>query len=312
MALDPEIDFAVLEMGCGKPGDIRYLARIGQPDVSVVNNVGPAHLERLGSLEGVARTKAEIYEGLGPDGVGVVNADDVFAPYFRKMLVGHARVEFGLEQGADVSARALEVGEDSHFVLVTPSGETQVHLPLPGRHNVLNALAAAAAAHALGIDVDTIRRGLESAHGVAGRLTRHEHAGWTLFDDSYNANPASVKAGIQTLVLGGGEAWLALGDMKELGTREAELHAEVGRFAREHGVARLFAVGPLAAHAAAAFGSQAQTYAERDALAAAVARALHAGVRVLVKGSRSSGMERVVAAVLAAHGRRHGEDHHAA
>jgi UDP-N-acetylmuramoyl-tripeptide--D-alanyl-D-alanine ligase len=148
---------------------------------------------------------------------------------------------------------------------------------------------------------------------VAGRLTRHAApAGWVLFDDSYNANPASTMAGIATLAAQGGEAWVALGDMKELGPRGAELHAEVGRFARAQGIARLFTVGPLSAHAAAAFGVGAQAYADRESLAADLARAIAPGVRVLVKGSRSSGMEVVVAAVLAAHGLAATGDSHAA
>jgi UDP-N-acetylmuramoyl-tripeptide--D-alanyl-D-alanine ligase len=179
----------------------------------------------------------------------------------------------------------------------------------------MNALAAAAAAHALQIPLDTIKRGLESAPDVGGRLTRHvAPQGWVLFDDSYNANPASVLAGIATLLAGadGREAWLALGDMKELGSREAAMHAEVGRQAREMGITRMFTVGPLAAQAAAAFGPQAQSYPDRASLAADLARALGPGVRVLVKGSRSSGMEQVVGAVLQAHGMHAQESDHAA
>jgi len=315
LALDREVDYAVLEMGAGKPGDIHYLVRIGQPDVALITNVGPAHLERLGSVEGVARTKAEIYEGLGRDGIGVVNADDPFAPYFRQLLGLRTRVEFGIDTASAVTATGLALGERSHFTLVTPAGEVAIDFGLPGRHNVMNALAAAAAAHALGIPLETIKRGIEAAPDVAGRMTRHtSRHGWVLFDDSYNANPASVMAGIATLVAGadGGEAWLALGDMRELGSRETAMHAEVGRHARESGITRMFTVGPLAAHAAAAFGPHAQSYPDRTSLASDLSRALKPAVRVLVKGSRSSGMERVVDAVLAAHGMRTQEGHHAA
>jgi UDP-N-acetylmuramoyl-tripeptide--D-alanyl-D-alanine ligase len=315
LALDREVDYAVLEMGCGKPGDIRYLVRIGLPDVAIVTNVGPAHLERLGSVEGVARTKAEIYEGLARDGVGVLNADDPFAPYFRQVLGLRTRIEFGLDSPCAVTATELAMGERSGFTLVTPAGQIAVELALPGRHNVMNALAAAAAAHALEIPLGTIKRGLESAPDVGGRLTRYASPhGWVLFDDSYNANPASVLAGIATVLAGAGngEAWLALGDMKELGSRQTALHADVGRQAREMGIARMFTVGPLAEHAAAAFGPQAQSYPDRASLASDLSSALARGVHVLVKGSRSSGMERVVGAVLEAHGMHAQESHHAA
>jgi UDP-N-acetylmuramoyl-tripeptide--D-alanyl-D-alanine ligase len=314
LGLDPALDFAVLEMGAGKPGDIRYLADIGQPDVSVVNNIGPAHLERLGSLEGVASTKGGIYEALGAEGIGAVNADDAFAPYFRGLLGARARVEFGLQAPADVGASDVVVGAaGSRFMLRTPGGSAPVELALAGRHNVLNALAAAACATALRLDAPTIAAGLAATHAVAGRLDRIEHPdGWVLIDDSYNANPASTMAGIATLAGGGGVPWLALGDMKELGPREAELHAEVGRYARSQGIVRLFTVGPLAAHAAAAFGAHARAYPDRASLAADLAQALARDVRVLVKGSRSSGMDQVVAAVLAAHGIHRAGGHHAA
>jgi UDP-N-acetylmuramoyl-tripeptide--D-alanyl-D-alanine ligase len=313
LSLDVAMDYAVLEMGEGRPGDIAEIARIARPQVAVVTNVGPAHLERLGSLEGAARTLAGAYEELAEGGIGVVNADDAFAPFFRGVLGARARIEFGLAKDAAVRAVDLDVGERCRFTLVTPAGSAAVDLPLPGRHNVMNALAAAACAHALGIGPGQVARALAGAHGVAGRLTRHDApAGWTLVDDSYNANPASTMAGIASLVALGGHAWLALGDMKELGAREAELHAEVGRYAREQGVARLFAVGPLAAHAAAAFGANAQVYPDRESLAADLGAALVPGVRVLVKGSRSSGMDRVAALVLAAHGLAHAGGAHAA
>ena len=313
LSLDPAMDYAVLEMGEGRPGDVAEIARVARADVAVVTNVGPAHLERLGSLEGAARTLAGAYEELADGGTGVVNADDAFAPFFRAALGARRRVDFGLVLDAAVRADDLRVGERSHFTLVTPSGSAAVELPLPGRHNVMNALAAAACAHALDIGAGPIARALSTAQGVAGRLTRHDApAGWTLFDDAYNANPASTKAGIATLAATGGECWLALGDMKELGAREAELHADVGRFAREAGLSRLFAVGPLAAHAAAAFGPAAQVYPDRETLAADLAAALVPGVRVLVKGSRSAGMDLVVSKVLAAHGLAHAGGAHAA
>lgn len=306
LRLDRELDFAVLEMGCGQPGDIAYLAAIGRPDVGVVTNVGPAHLERMGSLEAIARTKAEIYDALPAEGTGVVNADDPFAPLFRERVGARRRLEFGLAGTPDVTARDLALdGERSRFTLVLPGATAAVDLPLPGRHNVVNALAAAAAGHALGLSVDQIVAGLESTPGVAGRLVRIAVAGGVLYDDSYNANPASVKAGIDTLVLEPGRHWLVLGDMRELGPTERELHAEVGAYARERGVERLFATGNLAEAAVASFGAGAAAFADRAGLAAALAAGIGPGIRVLVKGSRGSAMDDVVTRVLAAHGITH-------
>lgn len=306
LRLDRELDFAVLEMGCGQPGDIAYLAAIGRPDVGVVTNVGPAHLERMGSLEAIARTKAEIYDALPAEGTGVVNADDPFAPLFRERVGARRRLEFGLAGTPDVTARDLALdGERSRFTLVLPGATAAVDLPLPGRHNVVNALAAAAAGHALGLSVDQIVAGLESTPGVAGRLVRIAVAGGVLYDDSYNANPASVKAGIDTLVLEPGRHWLVLGDMRELGPTERELHAEVGAYARERGVERLFATGSLAEAAVASFGAGAAAFADRAGLAAALAAGIGPGIRVLVKGSRGSAMDDVVTRVLAAHGITH-------
>ncbi len=306
LRLDRDLDFAVLEMGCGKPGDIAYLAAIVRPDVGVVTNVGPAHLERMGSLEAIARTKAEMFDGLAADGIGVVNADDAFAPLFRERLGPRRRIEFGIAGAPDVSARDLVLdGERARFTLVLPGVATPVDLPLPGRHNVANALAAAAAGHALGLTPDQIVAGLESTPRVAGRLERIAIAGGVLYDDSYNANPASVKAGIDTLVLEPGRHWLVLGDMRELGPAERTLHAEVGDYARARGVERLFATGSLAEAAVIAFGPGGVAFPDRAALAAALAAGIGPGIHVLIKGSRGSAMDDVVTRVLAAHGIAH-------
>jgi UDP-N-acetylmuramoyl-tripeptide--D-alanyl-D-alanine ligase len=184
-----------------------------------------------------------------------------------------------------------------------------VTLTLPGAHNVMNALAAAAAAHALGVPAATIRQGLETAAPVKGRLQRHAMpGGGTLIDDSYNANPGSTAAAIDTLVAQPGEGWLVLGDMRELGAQARELHARIGTYARERGVARLFSVGALAAAAAESFGSGALHCADQAQLAAALSAAVKPGVCVLVKGSRGSAMERVVHALLDAAGNGNGDD----
>ena len=292
--------YAIYEMGAGKPGDIAYLTAIARPDVALVNNVAPAHLERMGSLLGVADTKGAIYDALPSGGVAVINADDAFAPYFAERAHGRRLIRFGLEATADVSARAL-VADDvgTRFVLVTPEGEGDVALALPGRHNVLNALAAASLALGAGASLDVIRAGLEAARSVAGRLVTHRlDNGAILIDDSYNANPGSLNAAIDTLAGAGGNNWLVLGDMRELGVDAEALHAEAGRRAKAAGIARLFTLGPLSAATTEAFGSGARHFDSHEALAEALRAAMTPDVRVLVKGSRGSAMDKVVRALL--------------
>jgi len=315
LAMPDDTEYAVLEMGAGKPGDIAYLAAIARPEIGLVNNIGPAHLERLGTLEGIAETKGALYTSLPASGVAVINADDAFAATFAAMAGTRRNVRFGMTQGADVRGEIVEAGAQTRFALLLPGSRSEITLPLSGSHNVMNALAAAAAAHALDVPAATIQRGLESAPAVKGRLQRHAMAGgWTLIDDSYNANPGSTDAAIRTLAGEPGEAWLVLGDMRELGQAARELHAQVGALAREHGIARLFAVGPLSGAAADAFGARAAHFADQQALIEALADGVHAGVTVLVKGSRGSAMDNVVRALLgrAPGGANGGDKRHAA
>ncbi|WIG54301.1 MAG: UDP-N-acetylmuramoyl-tripeptide--D-alanyl-D-alanine ligase [Rhodanobacteraceae bacterium] len=300
LAMPEDTGYAVLEMGAGKPGDIAYLASIARPRIGLVNNIAPAHLERMRTLEGIAETKGAMYQALPSDGVAVINADDAFAMYFTGLAGSRRKLRFGLDAEADVSATDIALDANgSRFTLKTPAGNAQVHLPLPGRHNVANAAAAAALALAVDVPLDTIVAGLQEAEAVGGRLLRRESPqGWTLFDDSYNANPGSALAAVATLALQPGERWLVLGNMGELGPDAAALHADIGRAARERGIARLYAVGALAANAAEAFGADARVFADQPALVASLRRDLHANVSVLVKGSHASHMERVVAALL--------------
>ena len=296
-----DADFAIYEMGTGAPGDIAYLTAIAQPDVGLVNNVAPAHLERMGSLLEIANTKAAVYDDLRNDGIAVINADDAFAPYFMERAARHRVLRFGLDHGAEVSARDIALdAEESRFVLTMPGGEADVTLAMPGRHNVRNALAAAAIGHALGMRADAVAAGLSAARPVKGRQLAHRlRSGAVLIDDSYNANPGSLAAAIDTLASSGSEAWLVLGDMRELGADEVALHAQVGARAKAAGIARLYALGALSAAAANAFGEGAHAFASHAELADALSAELHAGVRVLVKGSRGSAMDRIVAALLA-------------
>ena len=309
-----DADFAIYEMGAGKPGDIAYLTEVVPPHVALVNNIAPAHLERMGSLLGVAQTKGAIYAALGEGGVAVVNADEAFAPWFEQQMIrpagtGRRVLRFGLEASAEVTARDLRPGAGGQrFTLATPEGEAEVVLQLPGRHNVRNALAAAALALACGVPLATVAEGLAAAQPVPGRQVAHVLAdGTVLVDDSYNANPGSVAAAIDVLAASGDEAWLVLGDMRELGPDAEALHAEAGARARAAGIARLYALGPLSASAARAFGEGGRHFGTHEALAAALREDLRAapaprergGRRLLVKGSRGSAMDRIVTALLA-------------
>ncbi|MBD8525453.1 UDP-N-acetylmuramoyl-tripeptide--D-alanyl-D-alanine ligase [Pseudomarimonas arenosa] len=311
IAQPEDAEFAVYEMGAGQPGDIEYLADIALPEVALVNNIGPAHLERMGSLLGIADTKGAIYQALQPGGVAVLNADDAFAPWFEseKLHDGVKTLRFALQANAPFRAQAIELAEfSSRFLLQTPAGAAKVELPLPGRHNVSNALAAAAMAHAVGAPLAAIVEGLCSSQPVAGRQQSFAlPAGGRLIDDSYNANPASVAAAIDRLAGHGGSRWLVLGDMRELGPDSRELHRGVGERAKRAGIEHLWVVGDDMLAAAEAFGQGARHFAEQAVLIETLRSALPADAVVLVKGSRGSRMERVVDALL---GR--GEDGHAA
>lgn len=299
LAMPQDTEYAVLEMGAGKPGDIAYLAAIARPDIGLVNTIAPAHLERMGSVEVVAETKGALYQALPVDGVAIINADESFASFFTGLAGTRRQLRFALDHKADVGADILDQRVDgSHFLLSTPVGDAEVQLPLAGHHNIANALAAASIALALDVPLDTIVEGLENVPGVAGRLQfERMPGGWTLIDDSYNANPGSVGAAIDTLALADGERWLVLGDMAELGENAVALHAGIGERAHQRGIDRLFAVGPLSAAAVKAFGERGEHFADKAALAAALKQHLHSGVACLVKGSRSSGMDQVVAAL---------------
>lgn len=298
LRLQPDHAYAVIEMGANHAGEIAYLTALARPDVAIITNAGPAHLEGFGSLDGVSRAKGEIYQGLIDGGVAVINADDVYADYWRGLNRQRRVIDFGIEQPAAVCGELLD--NTGLFRLMIDNAAVNVQLPLPGRHNVLNALAAAAAAHALGLDLELIRCGLESVSGVAGRLQRVPGpAGSSLIDDTYNANPASLAAGLALLAAEAGERWLVLGDMAELGADADHLHEQAGQAARAAGITRLFALGRHSRCAVLAFGPGAEHFTTVEALTTALRAALPAAgpVTLLVKGSRSMGMERVVHAL---------------
>ena len=304
--------YAVIEMGANHQGEIAHLASLARPDVGMVINAGPAHLEGFGGMEGVARGKGEMFAALGPGQTAVINADDRYAAYWHGLARAAGRVvTFGMRERADFSAASVrEVssvqGSSLEFELACPLGRRRVPLALAGEHNVMNALAAAAAAHAAGAGLDAIVDGLAGMRAVSGRLEFKALAGGgRLIDDSYNANPGSVRAGLRALEQIGGERWLVLGEMRELGEESARLHAEVGEFARQCGVTRLLAVGDEARHAVEAFGAGSTWFASAEDLIASLADGIGPGITVLVKGSRSNRLERVAAALGAGSGEGH-------
>ena len=293
--------FAVIEMGMNHAGEIDYLTRIARPTVALVNNAQRAHVGILGSVEAIAHAKGEIYAGLGPDGVAVVNDDDAFAPYWKSLNAGRRVVTFGFAERAAV--RATPAG--AHVRFTTPVGMFPVVMQVRGEHNVRNAMAACAAAHALGIPLRAMHDGLASFGGVPGRQQRRRgRAGGIVIDDSYNANPESMKAAAQVLAAEPGRTVFVMGDMGELGAESAAMHAEVGRFAKEAGVDALMAFGDASRHAVQAFGHGAMHFEDLEALTKAAAREAEGGAAILVKGSRFMQMERVADA-LAANGDGH-------
>ncbi|MCC7460826.1 MAG: UDP-N-acetylmuramoyl-tripeptide--D-alanyl-D-alanine ligase [Gammaproteobacteria bacterium] len=293
---------AVIEIGANHPGEVAALAALADPHIGLVTNAGAEHLAGFGSIEGVARAEGELFAALPSTGTAIINVDDVYAPLWRGMTRAGV-VGFGFAAGADVRAAGLrfDVGARgcvAHFELSAPAGRCAVELALAGRHNVQNALGAAAAALAAGASLSHVAAGLAAMRAVGGRLQfRPAHSGAWLIDDSYNANPSSVRAAIDVLADLGGRRWLVLGDMGELGDYAAGSHRDAGRYARARGVERLYAHGPLAALAAREFGSGAQCFDAVEPLLRALRADLAPGVRLLIKGSRLNHLERVVAAL---------------
>jgi len=295
LALRPEHQYAVVEMGANYPGEIGYLTRLAHPDVALINNASRAHLEGFGSLDGVAQTKGEIYNGLTKNGVAIVNNDDHYADYWHGLVQGKQQLSFGLEQPAEVSARWQGDAFGSALQLTTPTGEFQCQLPLPGEHNVRNALAASCVGIALGVPLEKLAAGLAAVTPVKGRMQRRDGAGGLqLIDDTYNANPGSFRVALQVLAACPVPRYLALGDMAELGADARKFHGEAGAAAKQAGIEGLFTLGPLSQAATEQFGEGACHFTDQQQMIAALREQLPARATLLVKGSRSMKMERVV------------------
>ena len=297
---------AVIELGMNHPGETAYLAALAAPTVALVNNAQREHQEFMKSVADVAREHGAVFAELGSGGIAVINADDDFAGYWRSLVVGRPAakgpvrmVDFGVDHPAEVTGRYAFTGFGSEIALHTPAGSASVRLHVPGRHNVLNAVAAASAAISSGAGLDAVARGLESFRAVKGRMQRKSgRLGAVVIDDSYNANPDSVRAAIDVLAAHRGATILVLGDMGEVGEQGEAFHGEIGRYARASGIRRLLATGALSRHAVEAFGQGATHFQDLDRLVAAAVAELGADAAVLVKGSRFMRMERVVAALV--------------
>lgn len=287
--------YAVLEMGMNHLGEIAYLSNLAKPTLALINNAGTAHIGELGSRDKIAQAKGEIFAGLAANGVALINADDDYAGYWRGLNAGKKIVSYGLDQAADVRASYQEKDGAYAVHLRTPAGEVAFTLPVMGVHNVRNALAAGAAAYALGVANADIAAGLAGFAAVKGRLqNKLAIHGARLIDDTYNANPDSMKAAIDVLAKLAGEKILVLGDMGELGADAARLHGEVGHYAKAKGLTQLYCLGDLSLEMVKGFGDGARHFDDAQALAEAIKPQLSATLTVLVKGSRFMKMERVV------------------
>ncbi len=298
LALDETHLAAVIEMGMNHPGEIAYLAGLGAPNVALVTNAQRAHLEGMGDMDEVAREKGSIFTGLAAGGVAVINADDAYADLWRALAEKHRQLSFGIEQVADVHGALRQHGLETRLTLRTPEGTVELRLAVPGRHNARNAAAAAAACLAAGIPLTAVVTGLEHFSGVKGRLQiRQGRAGALVIDDTYNANPDSVRAAIEVLAATIGRKLLVLGDMGEIGEASGQYHDEIGGYAKSQGIDLLFGLGEACQQAVRNFGEGGRHFTDIEKLIVAVNKELGPETAVLVKGSRFMKMERVADAI---------------
>lgn len=290
---------AVIEMGMNHEGEIRYLTNIAQPNIAVINNAGTAHIGELGSREAIARAKGEIFEGLTDGGIAIINADNHFAGYWKTLNLKRKVITFGLDNQSDISATYQMDGNSTLLNLKTPSGTIEFKLSVLGVHNIQNALAASAACYAVKISNEDIARGLAVFGAVEGRLNWLPASnGAVVIDDTYNANPDSMKAAVDVLANQKGIKIFVMGDMAELGADASEMHSEIGSYAKQKGISQLLTFGDLSARASNAFGESAQHYTHLATLVANLKHLLDANTTVLVKGSRFMQMEQVVDQIL--------------
>ena len=304
LELNQEHEFAVIEMGANHKGEIAYCAGLAKPNVSVINNVEPAHLEGFGSIEGVAEAKSEIYQALGENGTAIINLDCEFASKWQEEFIDCHKITVSRHKDAHFSANNVHLNSEGlvTFDLIkrhlTGKDSVTVTLQLAGLHNVSNALVAAAICSQFEVGLNTIKQGLEQAGEVKGRLNLIAgQQGCLIIDDTYNASVGSVKAAIDVLVSKEGEPIFVFGDMGELGAESERYHKEIGAYAKEQGVEKLFATGTEVAHTVDAFGDGGSLFADKEALIAAMKGQLDSKQIILIKGSRGARMEQVVQAL---------------
>jgi len=311
--------YAVIEMGANHPGEIEYTSRYTQADVVVITNAGAAHIEGFGSIDGVAKTKGEIIQTLKPEGIAVLNRDDKYFDYWRSVAGSRKVVSFGLNREADVSARHIKTeirinnktsnaeetarGKIAEFLTTfdvsTAQGIVPMTLKLAGLHNVVNVLSAITVGLALGLSLEQIKQGLSAVKPVKGRLQPLVgRLGNIVIDDTYNANSASLKAGLDVLHICDGEPWVVLGAFGELGPESSKMHEEMGELIKSSGVVRLWATGSDAKNTVRSFGEGATFFDSQNQLIDALKQELKGGETILVKGSRVQRMENVVAALI--------------
>ena len=300
LKLDSGHRAAIIEMGMNHPGEIAYLTRIAQPTVALVTNAQRAHLAGMGSVETIATEKGSVFMGLANPGVAVFNADDPWAELWRAQSARHSAMSFSFERDADVTGRYQARGLENQLTIMVQGEQVEVALALPGAHNARNALGAATAALAAGVSLSAVRDGLSAFRGIKGRLQRRPGLnGSTLLDDTYNANPDSVRAGIDVLATTVGKKILVLGDMGEIGDMTGQFHDEIGGYAKSQGVDLLLALGDASALSLHNFGTGGRHFKKIDDLVDALSGELTPETTVLIKGSRFMRMERVADAVSA-------------
>ena len=300
LRLRAEHNYAVIELGASRLGEISSLAKLVKPTIGIITNAAPAHLEGFSSVEGVAKAKGEIFQGLSENGVAVININDCFANFWHGLVGKHRIITFGVNHPADIMAKNIKMNSTAQpaFQLITPKEEINVQLLLIGVHNVANALAAAAAAYAEGLPLIAIKAGLEAVSAVKGRLAEQKgYRDAIIIDDSYNANPLSVSAAIDVLAKRKGNSILVFGDMLELGEGCHQFHREIGECALQSGIQQLFCYGNFTQLTAKAFGKNAYHFNSQNQLLLVLKNQLNENCVVLIKGSLSMNMSKIVKAL---------------
>jgi UDP-N-acetylmuramoyl-tripeptide--D-alanyl-D-alanine ligase len=301
--LNKKHQYAVIEMGANHPGEIEWLTSIASPNVAVITQCAPSHLEGFGSVEGVAKAKAEIYSGLQSSGTAIINADDEYANFWKESCEDLSQLSFGIESvDVDVRAKNINILTESasiKFELICAQGAVEILLPLSGEHNVMNALAASACCLSLDVSLESIKNGLESMSPVKGRLQiKVGKQGVRIIDDSYNANPKSLTAALKVLSAYQGTRYLVLGDMGELGASAEQLHRDAGKLAKQLGIDKIFTLGELSINTLQGFGSDSFYCESHDELNETLKNHLDGDTTILIKGSRYMQMEKIVQALM--------------